>query len=187
MSERYDPYKPAYGPGSNSDNQFAAEWQAIEKEVYGDGNTGGGGGGGGCSGLIFLGIIVVAVLSMVESGIKSFRREGSNRGGSTTLPTPPPAQVHYLAIKRPPFDWSKLVDHFPSKRLTTVTIENNGSGPLQVYSFSGRSMLKHADVPPSSSVNFTCEVDRVLGIGDEEGNLKGVVRAESRPGVVPLW
>lgn len=189
MSERYDPYKPAYGPGSNSDHQAAAEWEAIQKDVYGDDEAGGDGGGGGtgCSGLIFIGIIVLAVMSVVESGLKSLRKD---RGYGAIPPpeeTRAPAQVHYLAMTPPPFDWPKLIDHRLSERLTTVTVENHRTTPLRIYSFSGHSMIKHAEVQPSSRVSFTCEVDRVLGIGDEAGNLQGVVRAENRSGVLALW
>ena len=194
MSLAYDPNKPEYPglPGSISAAQREHEMSQMNGDPYGN-DHGGGNDGGGCSGIIFIGIIIMAVLSVFEGAFK-----GSKRGsGGTTPPPPPPPrqQIHYLGMVGPKIEWSKVLARKPRDGKTTITVDNNSSASYLFYTFRNQGtadacgpMYRELVVRGNSKRRIDCNVGQVFAVVDEEsGRFVGAVTAEPRAGVLPFW
>lgn len=195
MSLAYDPNKPEYPdlPGSISAAQREHEMSQMNGDPYGNDHGGGNDGGGGCSGIIFIGIIVLAVLSVFEGAFKGSK---GGSGGTTPPPPPPPRQqIHYLGMVGPKIEWREVLARKPRDGKTTITVDNQSRTTYVFYTFRNQGtptasgpMYRELVVRGNSKRRIDCNVGQVFAVVDEKsGRFVGAVTAESRAGVLPFW
>ena len=150
-------------------------------------------GGDGCGGIIFIGIIVLAVASMFESAFERFKSKPRTQPISREQ-TPAPSRTHYLGMIGPKLDWSKLLAHKPGNERTSITVENQSQGEYEFYTFRRQGnqapgpMFRQAVVPRGRKVQIDCNVGQVFAVVDgKSAQLIGFVTAETQAGVLPFW